>query len=135
MNQPENPEDMPPVPPGLKRLAGILLALFVIGMFAMIGGPTVMQAWREHKLLEEGTDATATILTMQDTGDRFNENPVVRFEVSVEVEGRAPWEAEIITPISVVEIQNYRVGAKVHVRYDPAKPQLVALVGPLGDKP
>jgi hypothetical protein len=125
------PEDMPPVPPGMKRLGGILIAALFIGVVALMAGPTLMDAWAERQLLKNGTDATATILALEDTRDVVNENPVVRLTVEVAAEGREPWRADIVTPLSPVDLQNYRVGAQVRVRYDPADPSKVALVGPL----
>jgi hypothetical protein len=125
------PEDMPPVPPGFKRFMGLGLAVFVIGFFAVLAGPTLMDAWAERQLLKNGSDATATIVALQDTRDVVNEQPVVRLTVDVTVEGREPWRAEIVTPLSPVDLQNYRVGAQVRVRYNPEEPSKVALVGPL----
>lgn len=123
------------LPPGAKWLAlGVVLVL-VLGLIALFAGPTLMLAWQEHQLLEQGSDATAEIIQVKDTRDRVNENPVVQLTVEVHAEGREPYRAAIVTPLSAVDLQHYRVGAQVYVRYDPADPRKVALVGPAPAKP
>ena len=93
-------------------------------------GPFLVEGFRERAILKNGTDATATIIALRDTRDRVNENPVVELTVEVEAEGLKPYRAQIVTPLSAVELQSYPVGARVRVRYDPEDPSKVALVGP-----
>lgn len=132
--QPGQPE-IPEAPPGLKRVARFLLFAFVFGMFALIGGPFILEGWREHQLLQNGEQAIATVIVLKDTGDRANENPIVQMTVEVAPEGRSPYRAQLRTPISVVALQNYKAGGKVYVRYDPEDPKQVALVGPVLEPP
>ena len=139
MHDPQSPspvrpgQELPPAPPGLKRAAFGLLLLFVFGMFAMIAGPFLLDGWREHQILENGEDAIATIIVMRDTKDRANENPIVAMTVEVQPDKGKAYRAQIVTPISIVDLQNYRVGNKVRVRFDPADRSKVALVGPIID--
>lgn len=129
MAPPKTEQDMPPVPPGFKRFVSFVLVAFLLGFIGLMVGPTLMEAWQEHRLLEDGTDASATILSLEDTNDTVNERPVVRLGVQVTAEGLEPYNAQIVTPLSVVDLVNYKVGAQVRVRYDPADPSKVALVG------
>lgn len=130
MSEP-NDEGMPPTPPGCRRVFHTSMVLLAFGMVAVVGGPTLIQACEERRLLEEGVDATATIILLEDTRDTINDRPVVRLTVDVHAEGREPWRAQIVTPLSPVDLQNYRVGVQVRVRYDAQDPRKVALVGPL----
>jgi len=127
-NEPIQPTEVQPRPkPG--TIAIILLVVVAIAAVAV--GPLLMDAREERQLLETGTDATAEILSLKDTGDRINENPVVEIAVKVQPEGGEPYSATISTALSVVDLQNYRAGVKVRVRYDPSDPSKVALVGPM----
>ena len=107
-------KNTPPNQPNRKSLAGcclsLLFALVAGVLWVVMIGSTLVQGCEEHRVLKEGTDATATILALEDTRNRMNENPVVRLTVEVEAEGRAPYRAEIVTPLSPVDLQNYRVG-------------------------
>jgi hypothetical protein len=128
MNAPPPPSDAEPAPNN--RAMAIILVL-VVALVAVAVGPLLMRERDQRQLLETGTDATAEIVSLEDTGDRMNENPIVQLDVMVHPEGGEPYKATIVTDLSVVDLQNYRVGVKVRVRYDDADPSKVALVGPL----
>jgi len=119
------------LPPGAKWLAiGLVLAV-VLGILALTVGPWAWKGWRELQVLKHGTDATAKLLKIEDTGDRYNDNPVVQLSVEVYPEGREPYRATIETALSAVDLKNYNVGEQIRVRYDPEDPKQVALVGPI----
>ncbi|NVB36433.1 hypothetical protein G6O69_01225 [Pseudenhygromyxa sp. WMMC2535] len=128
-------QDLPPTPPGLKRLGLGILFAFVFGVFALLAGPFILDGWREYQILENGEDAVATLLVMRDTKDRANDNPIVAMTVEVHPEEGKPYRAQIVTPISMVALQNYRVGGQVRIRFDPKDPTQVALVGPIIERP
>ena len=92
-----------------KSTAVMLLMLFVVALGVGLG-PILVKGCQEQAILEHGTDATATILALKDTGDRMNDNPVVQLTVEVEAEGLKPYRAEIVTPLSAVDLQSYPVG-------------------------
>lgn len=117
-----------------KSTAVMLVLLFFVALGVGLG-PMLVKGFREQAILKNGTDATATIIALRDTRDRVNENPVVELTVEVEAEGLKPYRAQIVTPLSAVDLQSYPVGARVRVRYDPEDPSKVALVGPLTNPP
>jgi hypothetical protein len=131
-NEPLQPAEAntPPNP----VVVAVILAI-VVAIVALAAGPLLMRERAEQQVLETGTDATAEILAMKDTGDRINDNPVVQLDVVVHPEGGEPYQATIETALSVVDLQNYRVGVKIRVRYDDSDPSKVALVGPLPSPP
>ena len=118
-------------PDQLGRVGKIVIFAFVITVFGLMAGPFLLDGWREQQVLKHGADATATILQLEDTKDRANENPIVRLTVEVTPAAGEPYRASIVTPISVVDLKNYDVGGAIRVRYDPEDPSKVALVGPL----
>jgi hypothetical protein len=135
MASPEPHDGQPSAPPGCRRTFHIAMVALVLGVAALIGGPTMLEAWRERQLLRHGTDALATVVMLEDTRDTVNDRPVVRLTVDVAPEGLEPYRAQIVTPLSPVDLQNYTIGAQIRVRYDPEDPRKLALVGPLPPAP
>jgi hypothetical protein len=129
MTTPEPSDGEPTVRLG-KRTA-LLLVAFVLVFVGALAGPTLWAGWQERQLQKHGTDATATIVALQDTRDEVNDNSVIQLTIDVEAEGREPYRAQIVTPLTALDLQTYRVGTRVRVRYDPDDPSKVALVGPL----
>jgi hypothetical protein len=134
MNQPTQLEPVE-LPPGLKWIAILLVLAVIVGIVALTVGPMMLRDWRELQLKDHGTDATAALLSIKDTGDRHNEDPIVQLTVEVRPESGEPWRATITTALSAVELPKYEVGDTVRVRYDPEKPQHVALIGPIQPQP
>jgi hypothetical protein len=115
----------------ISKRTALLLVAFVLVFVGALAGPTLWAGWQERQLLRHGTEATATIIALQDTGDEVNADAVIQLTVEVEPEGRGPYRAQIVTPLSALDLQTHRVGTRVRVRYDPEDPSKVALVGPL----
>jgi hypothetical protein len=136
MTQPPTQLEPVELPPGLKWIAILLVLAILVGIVALTFGPTMLRDWRELQLKDHGTDATAVLLSIKDTGDRLNEDPVVQLTVEITPQsGGDVWRASIETAMSAVELPKYKVGDQVRVRYDPEKPQHVALIGPLAPQP
>jgi hypothetical protein len=132
MNQPPTQLEPVELPPGLKWIAILLVIAVVVGIIALTFGPTMLRDWRELQLKDHGTDATAVLVSIKDTGDRLNEDPVVQFTVEITSpdDANKSWRATIETGMSAVELPKYKVGDQVRVRYDPEHPKHVALMGP-----
>lgn len=135
MSQPPTQLEPVELPPGLKWIAILLVLAVVVGIVALTFGPTMLRDWRELQLKDHGTDATAMLLSIKDTGDRLNEDPVVQLTVEITPQDGKVWRAQIETAMSAVELPKYKVGDQVWVRYDPEKPQHVALIGPIQPPP
>jgi len=79
--------------------------------------------WNAHKqsqLLRAGARANATIVEIEDTGTRVNDNPRVRLKLRVEPEGADPFALEKKVTVSLVSLP--RRGERVEVVYDPEDP-------------
>lgn len=73
-----------------------------------------------------GTAATATVRDVRDTGVTLNNIYfVIELALSVEVDGKEPWDAVVKTTVSRVKIP--AVGSQVAVKFDPANPANVVL--------
>jgi hypothetical protein len=122
---------------GIPRSVRIPLALLALG--SAIGAPVLMmqtaagQAARNQRLGEElaraGVSATATVNHFEGTGTFYNHRPEMNLWLTVRPEGGAAFDAEASWAFSIKDAQDYRVGAKVRVRFDPEDRQRVAVVG------
>ncbi len=110
---------------GLWQLA--LIAVIVLAIPALFYGPAYLRHRQEARVRVEGLPATARVLRLDDTGSRRNSMPVVDIRLEVTAPGRAPWQATIRRVISVVEVTALSPGAVLQVRFDPARPELVAI--------
>ena len=83
-------------------------------------------------LQREGVPAQAEILSLDATGVKINDDPVIRLEVEVRPRDRPPYRATIKRLlISTLEIPQYQPGLVIAVRYDPKDPSRVSIdLGP-----
>lgn len=76
--------------------------------------PGVRESWIER----HGVAAPAKILSLHDTGSRYNDDVVVRFRVEVRPLGDgAPFKAEFTVPVSSIDAIHMQVGSPIRVKY------------------
>jgi hypothetical protein len=75
---------------------------------------------KKKKILENGAQAQAVVVDVQDTGMTINDNPRVKLTLQVQPEGAAPFQATKKTTVSRVAIPS--IGDTFFVRYDPSDP-------------
>jgi hypothetical protein len=59
---------------------------------------------KKKKILSEGVQARAVVLSVADTGMTINDNPRVKLTLQVQPEGQAPFQAEKKVTVSRVSI-------------------------------
>lgn len=105
-------------------VGGIIFVAFVL----VFGG--MLLRWRvKQRVLQTGVAATATILRVWDTGTRINDNPQVGMLLHVQPATGTPFQAETTETVSIVQMPMFQPGAQLDVKYDPAQPTSVAIVG------
>ena len=77
-------------------------------------------------IAQAGMDATAEVLSIQDTGTLINMNPVVVLQLKVQPTVGAEFTTTAQTPVSKIAIP--RVGDKIKIKYNPANPSQIAVV-------
>ncbi|MBZ0272701.1 DUF3592 domain-containing protein [bacterium] len=112
--------------PKRPRIA-ILIAFFIligaaVPLFSLVGPEC-----HSERLLKTGTPAQGTILSIDDTGNRFNDQPQVRIRLTVEPPGGAPYETSVKMIISPVHLPQFQPGKRVKLRFDPGDPRDVAI--------
>lgn len=108
----------------LENAVLIILLLIVIGVAVV---PVVWNHFRRGSVLQHGTEARARIMDVEDTGRRYNTNPVVRIGLMVTDDKGGEYRAEVTMPVSPVNMERYRPGRVVKVKYDPKRPEDVAI--------
>ena len=77
-------------------------------------------------IAQSGMDATAEVLSIQDTGSLINMNPVVVLQLKVQPTVGAEFTTTAQTMVSKIAIP--RVGDKIKIKYNPANPTQIAVV-------
>jgi len=77
-------------------------------------------------IAQAGMDATAEVLSIQDTGSLINMNPVVILKLKVQPAMGVGFETTTQTMVSKIAIP--RVGDTIKIKYNPADPTQVAVV-------
>lgn len=106
----------------------LVLAVIIIGVIAFAFGKVFGPMARQQALQKTGTPAEATITGLVETGLTVNNiYPVVKIQLEVRPPGGQPYQAEIRTMVSRLDIPKIQQGTVVKVVYDPADPSNVAL--------
>ena len=77
-------------------------------------------------IAQAGMDATAQVVSIQDTGSLINMNPVVVLQLKVQPAMGAAFETTAQTVVSKIAIP--RVGDTIKIKYNPADPSQIAVV-------
>jgi hypothetical protein len=79
-------------------------------------------------LRKSGTEATANIISVMDTGIRVGDNAtMMHFQLEVQPDGEEPFRSESQNAISDATHEKFVPGAKAFVRYDKADRSYVAI--------
>jgi hypothetical protein len=117
------------------------LGPFILGisavMFSVVFVPRWLADQRREEIARDGVPATAQVLEVTPTGNRFNGDPEVTMRLQVRPEGGFPYETSMTWTPSIAELVNYPRGAELDVRVDPEHEE-VAILGarpPVGRTP
>lgn len=114
-----------------RLLGGVLIGgfiAFVLGYAGYLMYPSIASDCGQQRALERGVTAEATILDVQDTGNRFNDNPEARITLNVKPPRGNSFDAEVLYVMSPVEAVKFTPGKKIEVKYDPQDHENVAIV-------
>lgn len=84
---------------------------------------------KAEALMATGQQGEATILALQDTGMRINDNPRVTIVMEVRIPGYAPYQAQKTVTIPLINLSQVQVGAIIAVMADPTQPNNPDKVG------
>jgi hypothetical protein len=105
----------------------------IFGTFLLIGGIWFFMARTKKKktaaLMETGQQGVATVLSLEDTGMRINDDPRVKIGLQVQIEGYPPYQVIKTMTIPLIRMSQVQVGSTVSVLADPNEPQNPDKVG------
>lgn len=105
-------------------IGGILLVVFfVVGALFYFLYPE----YEQEQIRKNGLPAKGTILTIEPTGNIYNDQPQVKIHLQVEPEQKPKYETDVYMIISPVYLPQFQPGQKVNVKYDPKDPSKVAI--------
>ncbi len=117
-----------PLKPLLYVMGGLFLfiplAIF-IGILLTLG----VRQKRVEDLVATGQQGEAVVLSLEDTGVRFNDNPRVKMLLRVQVAGYPPYQVEKTMIVPLVRLSQLQVGSTVQVLADPSQPGNANRVG------
>jgi hypothetical protein len=105
-------------------VAGVGLPAFLVWKLVL---PIFKASAQKQTLLQTGVPATVTILAMQDTGTRINDNPMLALTVNVEVQGRPVYQVMVQEIVPLIGLGMIQPGKQFAARVDPANAQSVAI--------
>jgi hypothetical protein len=106
----------------------LIFGTVFIGIFVFAFGKVFGSQARQRELQKTGARAEATITGLKETGLTVNEiYPIVKILLEVRPPGGQPYQAEVQTMVSRLDIPQIQPGTVVAVAYDPADPSNVAL--------
>ena len=77
---------------------------------------------RTQELMARGTQGEATILALQDTGMRINDNPRVSMLLEVRMPYMAPYQIQKVATVPLIRMSQVQVGSVVPVMVDMSAP-------------
>ena len=94
---------------------------------AMNQGQAALDGLQQQQwLAQNGLEATAEVVMVQDTGSTVNMNPVVVIQMKVTPAAGAPFDLTTQTMVSRIAVP--RAGDKIKIKYNPANPMQVAVL-------
>lgn len=127
-HQPEGKPDATGKPSPMRYFPLVFLPI-VFTIAGLVFIPRMLAERREQQLLATGSQATAQIVTITETGNLYNREPEVVIALTIHPPTGESFEVEVTKVLAKTELAKYVVGAVFDVRYDPAEPGEVAFVG------
>ena len=105
----------------------IVAASIIIG--AVLIWTNFFSESEEESLLSSGIQAEAEILTIANSGNRYDKEPRIVLKLKVIPVNEEPYETEVIMVISQINIPRLQPGKIVKVRYDKKDKMKVVIEG------
>jgi len=106
-----------------------LLILFTTTLIAVPLWSVRKKKKKAEKLMASGSKGEATILLLEDTGLRINDNPRVNLLLEVRIPSYPPYKVQKTVTIPLVRLSQIQVGSVVAVLADPNQPSNPDMVG------
>lgn len=108
----------------------IPMGVLLVGIVGVGLGPVALNYVRAQRIGASGIDATAVVIDLSDSGNRINHQPVANIRMTVTPPGGAPYQATSQATVSGINSPWYQPGKRILVKFDPARPERVVILGP-----
>ena len=105
----------------------LCISVVVIGVVGFVFYRVYAGRAQANALLQNGVPAPATIVSIQDTGWRINDQPQALVTLQVTPADRPPFQAQVKDTFSPFDLGSLTPGAPAQVRFDPNNPSKVAI--------
>ena len=105
----------------------LCISVVVIGVVGFVFYRIYQGRAQANALLQNGIPAPATIVSIQDTGWRINDQPQALVTLQVTPADRPPFQAQVKDTFSPFDLGSLTPGAPAQVRFDPNNPTKVAI--------
>jgi hypothetical protein len=110
----------------------MLIAFAIAGLaFVFVALPIIREPMRMRDILQTGVPATAEILSIADSGSRYNHQMVAAIRLRVTPGGAASYETGTRSIVTALNSPGFQPGQRVSVKIDRDNPERVAIMGPL----
>lgn len=120
------PETASPVKKKSGRLTIVIFAI-LIGAFLIPFFIFFYPEIQKDRLIKDGTPAEGVLLKIEDTGNRFNDQPQVKIWLEVYPPDGTPYQTETKMIVSPVYLPQFQPGRRLKLKYDPEDPNRVAI--------
>lgn len=97
---------------------GIIISIAMMFSFSLIYFVFIRPSIEHNRIVKTGKPGQATILAIHETGTRINNQPLIKFEVSIQTQGMASYTTTIKRVVSYLQISSFHVGAILPVMVD-----------------
>lgn len=111
----------------LGAIVGLSILLGISSLF-IVFGPPILRDMRSREIRADGVVAPARVISLKDTGNRYNYQPEIAIEVEVMPKGRPPYRAVVKRVLTVADAAAFAPGTNLTVKYDPARPEDVVVI-------
>ena len=113
-------------------IVGLVVLIVIISTAAGVAVP--LWSLRKNKNKAEALKATgkrgdATVLQLEDTGIRINDNPRLNVLLEVHIPGYPPYQVRKTVAVPLIRTSQIQVGSNVSVLADPSQPSNPDKVG------
>lgn len=109
-------------------ISGIIFSVVFIFVGTIMYRVFIKPNMEYTRIIKTGKQATATILSITETGTRINNQPLVKFEVQVELPGVPAYTTTAKSVISYLQVSQFQPGTKVPVMVDSANNMKIVFI-------
>lgn len=109
----------------------IIFGIGILFVILAVAVPLIITKCRRDTSIIESDEAAASarVIAVFDTGRRYNHNPVVKLTLKVIPPGLHPYQVDVETVISVVDVPAFQPGCDIRIKYKVNKPLNVMVIG------